>query len=127
MNPHHVQKLAAQRRAGLSRRHFLRGLGVCLALPAFESLLPAKLLAAVTTPEGNLATTATGAPLRTAFVYFPNGAIPAAWWPATDGPDFPLSRTLQPLAGSQKQIQVIGGLDLIPAMAGPDGGGDHAR
>jgi hypothetical protein len=127
MNTHQVQNLAAQRQAGLSRRHFLRGLGVCLALPAFESLLPTRLLAAAVSPEGNLATTATGAPLRTAFVYFPNGAIPAAWWPATEGPDFPLSRTLQPLAANQKQIQVIGGLDHLNAMAGADGGGDHAR
>ena len=100
---------------------------MCLALPAFESLLPTRLLAAAVSPEGNLATTATGAPLRTAFVYFPNGAIPAAWWPATEGPDFPLSRTLQPLAANQKQIQVIGGLDHLNAMAGADGGGDHAR
>jgi hypothetical protein len=118
---------ALQRHAGFSRRHFLRGLSVCLALPAFESLLPTKLLAAAVSPEGNLATTATGAPLRTAFVYFPNGAIPAAWWPATEGLDFPLSRTLQPLAANQKQIQVIGGLDHLNATAGMDGGGDHAR
>ena len=122
-----AQILAAQHQASVSRRNFLRGLGVCLALPAFESLLPTKLLAAAVSPEGNLATTATGAPLRTAFVYFPNGAIPAAWWPATEGADFPLSRTLQPLAANQKQIQVIGGLDHLNATAGMDGGGDHAR
>ena len=120
------ENLAAQRHASFNRRHFLRGLGACVALPAFESLLPAKLLAAAA-PDGNLATTATGAPLRTAFVYFPNGAIPAAWWPATEGADFQLSRTLQPLAASRKQIQVIGGLDHLNAMAGTDGGGDHAR
>ena len=120
------ENLAAQRHASFNRRHFLRGLGACIALPAFESLLPAKLLAAAT-PAGDLATTATGAPLRTAFVYFPNGAIPAAWWPATEGADFQLSRTLQPLAAIQKQIQVIGGLDHLNAMAGTDGGGDHAR
>jgi hypothetical protein len=120
------ENLAAQRHASFNRRHFLRGLGACIALPAFESLLPAKLLAAAA-PDGNLATTATGAPLRTAFVYFPNGAIPAAWWPVTEGADFQLSRTLQPLAAIQKQIQVIGGLDHLNAMAGTDGGGDHAR
>jgi hypothetical protein len=120
------QDLAAQRRASFTRRHFLRGLGACIALPAFESLLPTKLLAAGA-PEGGLATTATGAPLRTAFVYFPNGAIPGAWWPAAEGADFQLSRTLQPLAPAQKQIQVIGGLDHLNAMPGADGGGDHAR
>jgi len=120
-------KVALQRDASFSRRNFLRGLGACIALPAFESLLPTKLFAADTLPASGLATTATGAPLRTAFVYFPNGAIPAAWWPATDGKDFPLSRTLQPLASSQKQVQVVGGLELLTAMPGSDGGGDHAR
>ena len=120
-------ELAAQRHASMSRRHFLRGLGACIALPAFESLLPTRLLAAAVTPESTLAMTITGAPLRTAFVYFPNGAIPAAWWPKTEGSAFELSRTLQPLAASQKQIQVIGGLDHLNATAGNDGGGDHAR
>ena len=33
------------------------------------------------TPPARLATTATGAPLRMAFVYFPNGAIQPTWWP----------------------------------------------
>jgi hypothetical protein len=120
------ENLATQRHVSFTRRHFLRGLGACIALPAFESLLPMKLLAAAA-PGESLATTATGAPLRTAFVYFPNGAIPAAWWPAAEGTDFQLSHTLQPLAASQKQIQVIGGLDHLNAMPGPDGGGDHAR
>src|SRR5256885_14532629 len=55
---------AAQRHLSLSRRHFLRGLGACIALPAFESLAPFKMLAAPT--AGQLATTATGAPLRAA-------------------------------------------------------------
>src|ERR1039458_2206512 len=116
---------ASQRFASLSRRHFLRGLGACVALPTFASLVPTKLLAATT--EDHLATTPTGAPLRTAFIYFPNGAIPAAWWPAAEGSDFPMSRTLQPLASNRKLVQVIGGLDHLNATAGTDGGGDHAR
>ncbi|HEX2862325.1 MAG TPA: hypothetical protein VHN79_11825, partial [Lacunisphaera sp.] len=63
----------------LSRREFLRGVGACIALPALTSLVPNRLLAqALASPR---ATTATGAPLRTAFLTFPNGAIPAAWWP----------------------------------------------
>ena len=126
-HPAAQKSLALQRRASFSRRHFLRGLGACIALPAFGSLLPAKLFADGISPANGLATTATGAPLRTAFVYFPNGAIPAAWWPTGEGKDFQLSRTLQPLAASQKHIQVLGDLELLPAMAGADGGGDHAR
>ena len=109
----------------LNRRHFLRGVGVGVTLPLFESLRPARLLAAPA--GGQLATTATGAPLRTAFVYFPNGAIPSAWWPAADGADFKFGRTLQPLEASRKSVQVLGGLDHQTADPGPDGAGDHAR
>lgn len=114
------------RRLGLNRRQFLRGLGACLALPAFESVRPFPLRAA----EAALAsaTAAPGAaPLRTAFIYFPNGAIPSAFWPANEGKDFELSRTLAPLDQSKHLLQVIGGLDHHNAEPGPDGAGDHAR
>jgi hypothetical protein len=113
-----------QRKFGLTRRHFLRGLGACVALPAFESL--SLNIFAEPTPA-SLATTPTGAPLRAAFVYFPNGAIPSAWWPKADGADFEFSRTLEPLKGLKRHIQVLGGLDHQNATAGPDGAGDHAR
>ena len=116
-------------RGEVSRRHFLRGLGACLALPAFESLLPVRSLAALSGADelGKLATTATGAPLRTAFLYFPNGAIPAAWWPEGDGKNFKFNRTLQPLEEVRDHVQVLGGLQHLNATAGNDGGGDHAR
>src|SRR5437660_12734920 len=110
---------------GVSRRQFLRGVGACVALPLFESLRP--VLAAAETPTGSLAVTPTGAPLRTAFVYFPNGAIPARWWPAGEGADFQLGRTLQPLESSRPFVQILGGLDHRTADPGPDGAGDHAR
>src|SRR5437763_8327772 len=84
----------ARRPGGLSRRHFLRGLGASIALPAFASLGGPRLLAA---EAGGLAATPTGAPLRAAFVYFPNGAIPASWWPDGEGTDFRFKRTLEPL------------------------------
>jgi hypothetical protein len=58
----------------------------------------------------------------------PNGAIPAAWWPAGDGgADFELSPTLAPLAKVRNQLQVISGLTDVSADPGPDGAGDHAR
>lgn len=114
---------AAERRFSFSRRQFLRGLGACIALPAFESLLPRSLLAAE--PASGLASTATGAPLRAAFIYFPNGAIPSAWWP--EGEQLEFNRTLQPLADCRDELQLLGGLDHLNATAGPDGAGDHAR
>jgi hypothetical protein len=119
--------LASARSASLSRRHFLRGLGACLTLPAFESLHPFTALGATASSAGNVATTASGAPLRTAFVFFPNGAIPSAWWPAKEGADFQFGKTLEPLAQNKNMLQVMGGLDQKNAIGGLDGGGDHAR
>ena len=111
--------------AGPSRRHFLRGLGASIALPAFGSLGTSRLIAAE--GAGGLAVTASGAPLRSAFVYFPNGAIPASWWPAGQGADFQFKRTLQPLEPLKGVVQVLGGLNHKTAEGGADGGGDHAR
>jgi hypothetical protein len=63
-----------------------------------------------------------------AFVYVPNGAIPAAWWPAgSGGADFALSPTLAPLAKVRSQLQVISGLADLSANPEADGAGDHAR
>src|SRR5213594_1566468 len=120
------ETLAAQRHASLSRRHFLRGLGACVAVPAFESLLHAAT-AAEAKAAGDLARTATGAPLRMAFVYVPNGAIQPTWWPKGEGEDFELNRTMQPLEKVKHQLQILGGMDHVNATPGPDGAGDHAR
>src|SRR5213083_1442009 len=103
-NPLANRNLAAERRASLSRRHFLRGLGACMALPAFESFRPFSLLAAPASGPGAVGK----APVRMAFLYVPNGTIPSAWWPKGDGgKDFALSRTLQPLEKVRHQLQVI--------------------
>lgn len=113
----------------LNRRRFLRNLGLCLALPALETFAPRKLLGAAAAAGGPAlaGTTATGAPLRTAFLYFPNGAIPAHWWPTGEGKDFALNRTMAPLANVKDKLQVLGGLTCLAANSGGDGGGDHAR
>ena len=122
--------IAEQRFFSLNRRQFLRGLGACVALPVFESALrPVARAATVAAPaaEGGLAVTATGAPLRMAFVYFPNGAHQRYWWPTGAGSDFTLAKTMQPLAPLQSSLQILGGLDHKNAAAGNDGAGDHAR
>ena len=111
--------------SALNRRSFLRGAGACIALPLFESLGMSKLLAAA--PAAKLACTATGTPLRTAFLYIPNGTIPSAWWPAGKGTEFSWSRTLKPLEKHKAHLQILGGLGHKNAEAGPDGAGDHAR
>jgi hypothetical protein len=116
----------ARRRGNLSRRTFLRGIGACMALPAFESVLPSVARAAAG-PTTELAVTSTGAPLRMAFVYIPNGVIQDTWWPKGGLKNFQLNETMQPLESLKQSVQVFGGLDHINATAGPDGAGDHAR
>ena len=106
-----------QRHHSLSRRQVLRGLGASIALPTLMSASPAFAKAV-----------SKQVPARMAFVYVPNGAIPAAWWPAGEGgTDFALSPTLAPLARVRNSLQVISGLDCVSAEPGPDGAGDHAR
>ncbi|MFN0130318.1 MAG: DUF1552 domain-containing protein [Verrucomicrobiales bacterium] len=107
-----------------TRRHFLRGIGTSLALPAFVSLAPRGRAAAA---AAGLATTGTGAPLRTAFFFFPNGSIPSFWWPEKTGSDLTFSRSLQPLEAVREHVQVVGGLENVNGEGGPDGAGDHAR
>lgn len=113
-----------------SRRSFLRGIGACIALPAFEATLVGRAFganpAAAAAAAAN-ATTATGAPLRMAFLYFPNGAIQKDWTPTGTGRDFKFGNTLSPLESLRHRVQVISGLDHKNAEAGADGGGDHAR
>ena len=66
---------AHERFESLSRRQVLRGLGACITLPTLLSASPAFAKAMAKK----------AAPTRMAFVYVPNGAIPASWWPAGDG------------------------------------------
>jgi hypothetical protein len=128
MTQDHSQEstVKVQHHGELSRRTFLRGLGVALALPPFESLV---IPGAVAGGSGGakLATTPTGAPLRMAFVYVPNGVHQGYWWPKKEGKDFELTKTLEPLEQVRQHLQILGGLDQINATPGPDGPGDHAR
>ena len=63
-----------------SRRHFLRGTGVALALPWMESL---PLFAA----EEGKATAANKPPVRFGCLYFSNGVEPIHWWAKGTGAD----------------------------------------
>jgi hypothetical protein len=119
-----IMKSTQQTDFSLNRRRFLRGLGACFALPALESL---RSFGSVTAAAPQLATTAAGAPLRMAYVYFPNGAHQEHWWPKGEGREFELSKTMKPLEGLKNKFQIVSGLDHVHATAGPDGAGDHAR
>jgi hypothetical protein len=86
----------------LSRRTFLRGMGVSLALPLLDSMLPAGTA---------LAQTAAGqARTRFGAIYFPHGAIMSKWTPSTVGAGFELTEILQPLKPFYDQITVVSSL-----------------
>lgn len=108
----------------MSRRRMLRGLGVALALPALESV-PSQVVASGA--SNSAATTATGAPLRMAFMSIPNGVQQKHWFPTSNGGSLELNSTMQPLESIKSEIQVIGGLKHDNATPGADGAGDHAR
>ena len=105
-----------------NRRQFLRGVGAGVGLPAFASLAQPVMAA-----NAGKAITASGAPLRMAFLYVPNGVIQDAWRPRGEGRDFQMNRTMQPFADFKKDLQVYSGLEQQNGWAGKDGAGDHAR
>jgi hypothetical protein len=94
----------------LSRRTFLRGAGVTMALPLLDAMIPASTA---------LAQTAAAPQLRMGFIYFPHGAIMNEWTPAAEGTNFELSTILKPLEPFKKQLTVVSGLQNRAAIAPP--------
>src|SRR5260370_42344788 len=102
----------------LSRRTLLRGLGVSIALPVLDSMMPA-FAAPAKAAAGK-------APLRLAFTYVPNGIIMKDWTPAAAGSTFDLPRILQPLEPFRKDMLVLTGLTQNSGRALGDSAGDHS-
>ena len=99
----------------ISRRAWLRGAGVALALPMLESLLPRRAFAPARAAEP---------PQRLLFYFIPNGIHMPAWTPAEVGTDYTLTPILQPLAAYKSQLLLLSGMANMPGR--PDGNGDHA-
>ena len=93
-----------------SRRHFLRGVGVALALPWLDSL-PA--MAQATAAKG----VASGPPLRLGIVYFSNGVEPAHWWAKGTGATMELGPGLTPMLPHREDMVFIRGLYSQSALA----------
>ena len=85
----------------LPRRTFLRGMGVTLALPLLDSMVPARTL---------LAQTAARPMPRLGFVYVPHGAIMAQWTPDKVGAGFDFKSILKPLEEHRNYLNVVSGL-----------------
>ncbi|HEY7391328.1 MAG TPA: DUF1552 domain-containing protein [Bryobacteraceae bacterium] len=103
----------------LPRRTFLRGMGVSLALPLLDSMLPAQ------TP---LSKTAAAPKSRFCGIYIPHGATMDKWTPAQEGAGFEFSESLKPLEKLRDRVLIVSNL-AHPAAGGvgSDAGADHAR
>jgi hypothetical protein len=106
------------KKMALPRRSFLRGVGISLALPFLDAMVPA--LSAITKTAANPAR-------RLGFVYVPQGAVMDKWTPSGEGTDFELSSILSPLAQYRDRLTIPTGLANKQAESLGDGGGDHSR
>jgi uncharacterized protein DUF1552 len=95
----------------ISRRTLLRGMGVSLALPLLDGMIPAfaGVGAAVTTR-----------PRRLSVIYVPNGMMMPSWTPATEGAGFAFPRTVKSLEPLRDYVTLVSGLK------GVKGNGAHA-
>ena len=98
----------------LPRRTFLRGVGVTMALPLLESMVPAFTA---------LAQTAARPRTRFGVVYIPNGAIVEQWIPDEVGAGFEFKPILKPLETFKDQLVVV--TNLTRSHPGSQVG-DHA-
>lgn len=102
------------RRLALDRRTLLRGGAAALALPWLDAMAPA-----LASPPK--------APVRSLFVFSPNGMNIPQWRPRGDGPDAKFEATLAPLQPLRARVSVFRGLAIDAGFAHGDGPGDHAR
>ena len=103
----------------LPRRTFLQGMGVTLALPLLDSMIPAgtRLVHTAALPKS-----------RFCGIYVPHGATMDKWTPAKEGAGFEFTETLKPLDKLRDRLTVV--TNLAHPMAGgkgSDAGADHAR
>ena len=97
----------------ISRRTFLRGCGVAMALPLLETMGWAE------EPPGR------SNPIRSMFIFAPNGVIPEAWRAGAHTTAKSLPRILQPLAPVWSEVLAIN--NLSNSVAENKIGGAHAR
>jgi hypothetical protein len=103
----------------IPRRKFLQGVGVTVALPLLDSMVPAQ------TP---LSKTAASPARRFVGIWHPHGAAPGYWSPLQEGANFDFSFITKPLEPFRNRVTLISGLDMTDAMATEEEpGGDHAR
>ena len=113
----------------LSRRTVLRGMGVSMAMPLLDAMIPAHALPAQT---------ATANPTRLAAIEMVHGSAGATkvglernlWSPIAEGSDFDLTPTsLLPLESMREHLTIVSNTDVrnAEAFTAAETGGDHFR
>ena len=103
----------------IPRRTFLQGVGVTVAVPLLDAMVPASTA---------LARTAASPVPRFAGIWHPHGASPGYWSPLQTGRDFEFSFITKPLERFRDRTVLISGLDCTAAYSTVDEpGGNHAR
>jgi hypothetical protein len=82
----------------INRRHALRAMGTCIALPMLECMIPLN------------AKERTNSPRRSAFIYLANGVHSLNYQITKPGEDYQFSRSLKPLEKFRNTITPISGL-----------------
>src|SRR4051812_18070856 len=102
-------------RKHIPRRTLLRGLGVSLALPLLDSMVPAFAAATPKIP-------------RFVGIFSPHGWAPDYWQTIEPGPLAELPFVMKPLEPWRDRITLVTGLDATSSMPPPGlTGGDHSR
>ena len=80
----------------ISRRTMLRGAGAALGLPALEAMGEAAPAQSLEKP-----------PVRTAFLFMPNGVVPENWTPKGSGEEFELTPMLKSLKNVEGEFSLL--------------------
>jgi hypothetical protein len=105
MRPLKTTVTAEERRFKISRRTFLRGVGVTMALPWMESL---PTWGAEVTPKVEAG--AGAYPKRFAALFWGNGVNANHWWAKGSGAEMELGKSLEPFVPLKTKINVVSGL-----------------
>jgi len=100
----------------IPRRTMLRGMGALLALPLFDSMVPA--LSAWQKTAGKPVN-------RFGVFYVPNGMIMKNYLPTAVGASYEMTPTMSALAPFRDDVLVVSGLNSLPTRERP--GGAHAK
>jgi hypothetical protein len=106
-------------RKHIARRTFLRGMGVSIALPLLESMVPASTA---------LAQTAASPRTRVGFIFLPHGASMPYWTPKKEGAGFEFTPILASLEPFRDRLTIVSGTAhrMADAQFG-EKGADHAH